>query len=40
MNVKLTGPSVMFGSGENINEGLPRSFMLALILIGTVFHFI
>ena len=38
MNVKLTGPSVMFAAQEKyINEGLPRSFMLALILIGICF---
>ncbi len=38
MRVKLTGPSVMFAAQEKyINEGLPRSFMLALLLIGICF---
>ncbi len=38
MKVKLTGPSVMFAAQEKyINEGLPRSFMLALLLIGICF---
>ena len=38
MRTKLTGPTVMFAAQEKyINEGLPRSFALALILIGISF---
>ena len=34
MNAKLTGPTVMFAAQEKyVNEGLPKSFGLALILI-------
>ena len=38
MNAKLTGPTVMFAAQEKyVNEGLPKSFGLALILIGASF---
>ncbi len=38
LNAKLTGPSVMFAAQEKyVNEGLPRSFALALVLIGISF---
>ena len=38
LKVKLTGPTVMFAAQEKyVNEGLPRSFGLALVFIGISF---
>ena len=35
LKVELTGPTVMFAAQEKyVNEGLPRSFALALVFIG------
>ncbi len=38
LSVKLTGPTVMFAAQEKyVNQGLPRSFALALVFIGISF---